>query len=89
METSRHSNLPLEKRLCILAREFRGTRNEQEHASIAAKYAEAVVELIKSKKWKRIPTPEDQLPDEWMPDQFFGFWSLRPPVRRDGRGRVG
>jgi len=38
-----------------------------------------------SKKWKRIPTLEDQLPDEWMPEQFFRFWYLQPPARRAGR----
>jgi len=81
----RHSNVRPEKRLCILAREFRGTRDERKRASIAERYAEAVVQLINSKKWKRIPTLEDQLPDEWMPEQFFTFWSLQPPVRRAGR----
>jgi len=85
MTSRQHSKVPPEKRLCILAREFRGTRNEKERASVAERYAEAVVQLINSKKWKRIPTLEDQLPDEWMPEQFFGFWSLQPPARRAGR----
>lgn len=85
MKPRQRSKVPAEKRLCILAREFRGTRNKQERASIAERYAEAVVQLINSKKWKRIPTLEDQLPDEWMPEQFFTFWSLQPPVRRASR----
>ena len=77
--------VPPEKRLCMLAREFRGTRDERERASIASKYAKAVLQLIGSKKWRRIPTLEDQLPDEWMPAEFFRYWSLRPPIRRAGR----
>jgi hypothetical protein len=85
MKPKRHSKVRPEKQLCILAREFRATRDEQERAAIAGKYAEAVTQLINSKKWKRIPTLEDQLPDEWMPEQFFEFWSLRPPIRRTGR----
>jgi hypothetical protein len=85
MKPRRDSNVRPEKRLCILAREFRGTRDERERASIAKRYAEAVVELIRGETWKRIPTLEDQLPDEWMPEQFFTFWSLQPPVRRAGR----
>ncbi len=85
MKPSRQSNVRPEKRLCVLAREFRGTRDERERAAIAGRYAEAVVQLINSKKWKRIPALEDQLPDEWMPAQFFTFWSLQPPVQRAGR----
>ena len=54
-------------------------------AAIAESYAEAVMQLINSEKWKRIPIIDDQLPDEWMPEQFFTFWSLQPPVRRAGR----
>jgi hypothetical protein len=85
MKPTRDSKVPPEKQLCILAREFRGTRDERERASIASKYAQAVVQLISSKKWRRIPTLEDQLPDEWMPEEFFEYWSLRPPIRRAGR----
>jgi hypothetical protein len=69
-----------EKQLSILAREFRGTRDQQQRAVIAEKYAHAVGQLIASKKWKRIPPLEDQLPDEWMPKDFFQHWSLTPPA---------
>jgi hypothetical protein len=75
MEPRRHSNVPPAKRLCLLARDFRGTRDEKERAFIAESYAEAVEQLIKSDKWKRIPMLEDQLPDEWMPKQF---WLMSP-----------
>jgi hypothetical protein len=85
MKPTRHAKVRPEKQLSILAREFRRTRDEQERAAIAGRYAEAVMQLIKSKKWKRIPGLEDQLPDGWMPEQFFEFWSLQPPVRRAGR----
>jgi hypothetical protein len=83
MEPGRNPRIPLERRLRILAREFRGTKNER--VTIAQIYAEAVVQLINGKKWKNIPALEDQLPDEWMPEQFFTYWSLQPPVRRAGR----
>jgi hypothetical protein len=71
-----------EKQLCILAREFRGTRDEQQRTGIAREYAKTVQRLIKRKNWDEIPPLEDQLPDEWMPDAFFTHWSLRPPIRR-------
>lgn len=77
-----------EKQLCILAREFRGTRDEQQRAAIAREYAKAVNRLIKSKGWDEIPPLEDQLPDEWMPDAFFTYWSLRPPLRRTGQPAI-
>jgi hypothetical protein len=85
MKTPRESKVPPEKQLCILAREFRGTRDEQQRAFIAGEYAQAVKQLIDSNKWKKIPPLEDQLPDEWMPEAFFEFWSLTPPIRRSGR----
>ena len=85
MKPARDSKVPAEKQLCILAREFRGTRDERERACNADKYAQAVRELIGSKMWRRIPALEDQLPDEWMPEGFFKYWSLRPPLRRAGR----
>lgn len=85
MKSERHPIAKPEKRLQVLAREFRGTKDENKRSSIAESYAEAVEQLIKSKKWKKIPTLEDQLPDEWMPEQFFTFWSLRPPARQNRR----
>jgi hypothetical protein len=85
MKATRDSKARPEKQLCILAREFRNTRDKQERAAIAGKYAEAVRQLIRSKKKWKIPALEDQLPDEWMPEEFFAHWSLRPPTRRARR----
>jgi hypothetical protein len=31
--------------------------------------------LIRSGHWHEMPAPEDQLPDAWMPSEFFEFWS--------------
>jgi hypothetical protein len=88
MKIRPESNVPPEKRLCILAREFRGTRDEEQRGSIARKYAHAVRQLIDSKKWRRIPPLEDQLPGEWMPRAFFQHWSLTPPQTRIGRPTI-
>ncbi len=85
MESNRHSTAKPEKRLQLLSREFRATKDEDERKSIAASYAKSVDQLIKSEKWKKIPTLEDQLPDEWMPENFFTFWSLQPPRRQARR----
>jgi len=84
METPRRSIAALEKQLRTLAREFRGTRDEAQRQPIAERYALAVKQLIESNKWKRIPPLEDQLPDEWMPEAFFTFWSLSKPTRNAG-----
>jgi hypothetical protein len=88
MKTTRESKVPPEKQLCILAREFRGTRDERQRAAIARRYAHAVRQLIEGKKWKRIPSMEDQLPDEWMPKAFFQHWSLIPPPTRIGKPTI-
>jgi hypothetical protein len=85
MKPRRDSKVPPEKRLSLLAREFRGTRDERARAAIAGRYGETVTQLINGKRWKRIPALEDQLPDEWMPAQFFEFWSLQPPIRQAAR----
>jgi hypothetical protein len=69
----------------MLAMQFRGTRDEAKRNYIAQEYSEAVAELIESKKWQSIPPLEDQLPDEWMPEAFFSYWSLRPPMRQTGQ----
>jgi hypothetical protein len=79
------TTLPPEKRLGVLAMEFRGARDETARRRIADSYSLAVEQLIKSRKWPEIPPLEDQLPDEWMPTAFFEYWSLRPPTPRAGR----
>jgi hypothetical protein len=58
----------------MLAMQFRGTRDEAERASIAQAYSHVVAELIAGKRWRKIPPLEDQLPDEWMPEAFFGLF---------------
>jgi hypothetical protein len=85
MKAAGKPRVPPEKQLRILAREFRSTRDGHRRAAIAGEYAEAVKQLIDSNRWKRIPPLEDQLPDEWMPETFFAFWSLSPPIRRSDR----
>jgi hypothetical protein len=37
--------------------------------------------LIHSGQWHELPTHEEQLPDEWMPNSFFEFLSQPPSPR--------
>ncbi len=67
-----------ENRLGGLALKFRGTRGEEERRDIAEDYSQTVDRLIRSGRWDKMPPPEDQLPDAWMPREFFEYWS-RPP----------
>jgi len=53
---------------------FRGTRCDAEREEIARDYSQAVDRLIGSKCWNEMPGPEDQLPDDWMPQAFFDYW---------------
>jgi hypothetical protein len=64
-----------EAHLGALAMSFRGTRVKDERESIAKEYAKTVKKLVKSRCWKEMPPPEDQLPDEYMPREFFQYWS--------------
>ncbi len=64
-----------EGRLGDLAMQFRGTRDSSERAKIAQQYAQAVHELIQRGDWTEVPAPEDQLPDECMPQEFFEYWA--------------
>lgn len=45
-------------------------------------YEKAVVRLINSGKWFEAPPPEDQLPSDMMPRQYYEYWNLerKPPV---------
>jgi hypothetical protein len=58
-----------------LAMQFRGTQSEAERHRIARDYAQAVDRLIASGRWNEMPAFEDQLPDDWMPDTFFDYWT--------------
>jgi hypothetical protein len=60
--------------LGVLAMRFRGTRREEERREIARDYCQAVERLIQSGSWHEMPSPEDQLPDDWMPRAFFDYW---------------
>jgi hypothetical protein len=67
--------LQVEEHLAALAMKFRGTRREAERRAIAAAYAETVQRLIHSASWHEMPPPEDQLPELWMPTEFFEYWA--------------
>jgi len=69
-----------EQRLGELAMRFRGTRDTTQRDEIAADYSETVDRLIASGQWSSAPAPEDQLPDEAMPEAFFDFWSRTKPA---------
>ena len=82
MSHIQQKKVPPAKQLGILAMQFRSTRDETERTCIAQAYSQAVAVLIDGKKWRRIPPLEDQLPDQWMPEAFFEYWSLSPPMRQ-------
>lgn len=65
----------LEQQLGQLAMWFRGTQSETERENIKRAYAQAVSSLIASGGWSEVPAPEDQLPDDWMPQAFFDYWA--------------
>jgi hypothetical protein len=50
-------------------------RDTAEGQVIAKQYAKTVKKLVKSGCWTEMPPPEDQLPDEFMPKDFFRYWS--------------
>jgi hypothetical protein len=63
-----------EERLGVLAMQFRGTRCDSERQDIAREYIQTVHRLIQGGHWSEMPGPEDQLPDDWMPREFFDYW---------------
>jgi hypothetical protein len=85
MKPTRKKKVPPARQLGILAMQFRGTRDQAQRASIAREYSRTVAQLIDGKKWRRIPRLEDQLPDSWMPEAFFSYWSLGPPMQQKRR----
>jgi hypothetical protein len=64
-----------QERLGGLAMKFRGTWRDTERRDIAKDYSQTVERLIHSGQWDEIPPLEDQLPDDWMPREFFDYWS--------------
>jgi hypothetical protein len=67
-----------DERLGGLAMQFRGTRSDSERRDIAQEYTRTVSRLIQGGHWHEMPAPEDQLPDNWMPEAFFDYWLGRP-----------
>jgi hypothetical protein len=61
--------------LGIVAMKFRGTRDAAQRRAIAGQYADTVRKLTKSGKRTDMPAPENQLPDDDMPKEFFEFCS--------------
>jgi hypothetical protein len=61
--------------------QFRGTRCESERQDIAREYGRTVQSLIQTGQWCEMPAPEDQLPDDWMPLEFFDYWLGQPDQR--------
>lgn len=66
-----------EELLGRLAMQFRHIRDSAERRKIAAEYADTVLRLIDSGQWHDFPDPEEQLPDDRMPREFFEYWSRR------------
>lgn len=59
-----------------LAMRFRRAADDAERGDVAGQYAHAVDRLIHRGGWDATPAPEDQLPEEWMPDSFFEYWGI-------------
>lgn len=69
------------RRLGTLPMDFRGTKCDPDRRRIANDYSDTVERLIDSGSWDEIPAPEDQLPDDWMPQKFFDYWYPRYGVK--------
>jgi hypothetical protein len=89
MGKARLKKVPPETQLGLLAMQFRGARDEVKRAEVAAAYEQVVLQLIESGKWKDMPSFEDLLPDDRMPEAFFTFWSIPSPHGQGGRRRHG
>ena len=87
MRRHRPATISLETQLGLLAMRFRCARDATERDEAATAYGHVVDQLIASGKWEEMPSFEDTLPDERMPEAFFTFWSI--PAPRDPHGRNG
>lgn len=65
-----------EQRLGQHAMRFRGTSDCDERDKIVDEYTHDVKQLIDSGNWNNMPAPEDMLPDNRMPKEFFEYWEL-------------
>jgi hypothetical protein len=79
MKRAQQKKIPLETQLGHLAMQFRSTRDEAQRAAVAGCYDRILKQLIRSGQWEEMPAFEDMLPDEWMPEAFFKFWSIPSP----------
>lgn len=61
--------------LGTLAMRFRSNRDPEARRAVARKCADTVQRLIDSGTWDEAPSPEDELPDAWMPAAYFEYWS--------------
>ena len=82
MNRTREESASLEVQLGILAMQFRGTTDDAKRGDIQVQYAQTVSELVGSGNWDEIPPLEDQLPDKFMPAEFFEKWLRISPKRR-------
>jgi hypothetical protein len=67
----------LQQELGKLALKFRGSRSAAEEQEIARQYEQTVEKLVRSGTWDEVPGPEDQLPENLMPNAFFDYWKKR------------
>jgi len=66
----------LEDKLGWIAMKYRGQHKPGDREEAIREYAWVVHELIESGIWAEFPGPEDQLPDEHMPEAFFAYWGF-------------
>ncbi len=70
--------LDLENYLGLLAMQFRGAdKEEREH--YVNEYREVVLQLVKNKNWWTMPSPEEMLPSDRMPPEYFTYWQIPKP----------
>lgn len=74
-ELTKEELFAMEQDLGRLAMRFRGTSDAAERDAIAADYSNKVKRLAGSGHWVDMPAPEDLLPDERMPTEFYEYWS--------------
>jgi len=63
-----------QEQLGQLAMSYREITDRAERQKIVNEYAQTLKRLIDS-GWDEVPPPEDQLPDDDMPREFFAFVS--------------
>jgi hypothetical protein len=67
----------LPKELSTLAETFRNTKDNKTKQEIADLYQKKVNLLIETTKWDKMPPLENQLPQNWMPFEFYDYWENR------------